>query len=192
MKNVKFLSLIVLMAVIWSSAAQNIDCQSILNSRKATPFYTINKSTRSISCITGKKYELSLSLEPGKEYRISFFASSILDNRMTFQLINAETGEKFLDVPGQTAHPKKGECALREYFDYATGKMVYPFFEFFPEEKLNLKVIIDIPEYTFKIKTALANPESGTEDVFEEFTEKRRGCVSLFVQEKETEMISCQ
>jgi hypothetical protein len=163
--------------------AQSMDCPSTLALRKASPPYAYNELSKSLQCTTGKKYEYELSLKPGKEYRISFYASSNLGNRMQFQIIDTKTAKKLMDLPGTTAENKKGECALVEYFDYATEKLVHPYFDFVPTETLNLKINIDLPEYTYKLKISDGDPNLGTEDKYEEITEVRKGCVTVFIQD---------
>lgn len=169
--------------------AQSMDCPSTLKSRKATPPYAINVYSKSMQCSTDKNYEYDVILNPGKEYRITFYASSIFNNRMSFQIIDTKTGMKLMDLPGETQENLKGESVLREYYDYKNEKMVYPCFDFCPEEILNLKIAINIPEYKYKVKTVTGDPDFGTEDKFEEIIEKRKGCVTIFIQEMASDEI---
>lgn len=185
------LSLAISLIFVVSLSSQTLDCGSLLAIRKSTDSYKFDPSTMSLQCITGKSYDIPLILSPGKEYRISFFAGSVFDNIMNFRIVDTETGETLLDIPGENESMKKGTCALRPYYDYASGNLIYPYFEFFPEKKMNLKVIIDIPEYRYRLKINEADPELGIEERFEEITERRRGCISLFIQQRDTDVISC-
>lgn len=184
--------LIVLLSLLFGSVStysQPIDCPSTLSFRKASPPYTYNELSKSMQCSTDKKYEYDISLKAGKEYQISFFASATFNNRMFFKIIDTNTGQKLLDLPGQTEENKKGECVLKEYYDFSSEKLVYPYFNFEPKETLNVKIIIDIPEYKYKLKIADADPDLGTEEKFEEITEKRKGCVTIFIQDMVSEDI---
>jgi len=183
----KLIVLIVVLFIGLTTHSQSIDCQSTLSLRKASPPYTYNDLSKSMPCSTDKKYEHEISLKPGKEYQISFYASATFNNRMSFQIVDTKTGVKLMDLPGQTQDSKKGECVLNEYYDLSTGKMTYPFFEFIPVETLNLKIIVNIPEYKYKLKVSDADPELGTEEKYEEITEKRKGCVTIYIQDMVSE-----
>jgi hypothetical protein len=169
------------MLFIGINAFSQIDCETTLAYRKAIPPYEKSELSKSIQCSTNNKYEQNVSLKPGYEYRISFYASTIFNNRMNFEIIDTKTGKTLLNVPGETKENKKGECALKEYWDYKYSKTVYPYFEFSPQEIQNLKIIIDIPEYKEKIKIREKDEDLGVEEEWVEYVEKRKGCVTTFV-----------
>ena len=88
------------------------------------------------------------------------------------------SGQKVLDLPGETASSVKGECVLREYFDDVTNKMVHPFFDFYPNSSTSLKIIIDV---------AAEIAAKTTENVSQTPDEKKKGCVTIFIQDKKSE-----
>ena len=185
----KLFVLISLLFISLVSYSQTIDCASTLSYRNATPPYKLSNLSKSLQCSTDKKYEYDIALKPGKEYQISFYASATFNNRMSFQILDTKTGVKLLDLPGQTQDSKKGECVLKEYYDLSSEKLVHPYFEFIPVETINLKIIINIPEYKYKLKVSDADPDLGTEEKYEEITEKRKGCVTIFIQDMVSEEV---
>jgi len=170
--------LVILLFAPIAIAAQSLDCPSTLQMRRATPPFTFNDLSKSAQCFTGKKYEFVVPLMKGKEYRISFYASPIFNNNISFRIIDMNSGQKVLELPGETQSSAKGECVLREYFDETTNKMVHPYFDFYPNSSTTLKVIIDI---------AGEAPKSGTEGGIQTTDEKKRGCVTIFIQDKVSE-----
>ncbi len=168
--------------------SQTIDCSTTLSYRKAIPPYEISDLSQSIQCSTNKTYEQNISLKPGNEYRISFYASTVFNNRMNFKIIDTKSGKVLYDLPGETKENKKGECALKEYWDYKYNKSVYPYSEFIPKEIQNLKIVITIPEYKEKIKIREKDEELGVEEEWVEYVEKRKGCVTTFVMVTKAEI----
>jgi hypothetical protein len=166
---------------------QAIDCEAILKYRKATAPWQFSNLSKGLQCSTNNKYEHSLLLKPGMEYRISFYASTIFNNRMHFKIMDVKSGKALMDLPGETAENKQGECVLKEYWDYRMEKSVYPYFEFTPNEPQELKIIIEIPEYKEKIKIRDKDENLGVEEEWREYIEKRKGCVSIFIQEMKAE-----
>ncbi|NJO92706.1 MAG: hypothetical protein HC831_29865 [Chloroflexia bacterium] len=89
--------------------SQTIDCATTLSYRKAIPPYEISNLSQSIQCSTNKTYEQNIILKPGNEYRISFYASTVFNNRMNFKIIDTKSGKVLYDLPGETKENKKGE-----------------------------------------------------------------------------------
>jgi hypothetical protein len=164
--------------------AQLMDCPSLVKSRTATYPYTVSELAKSIQCSTGNNYRCKITLSPEKEYRISFYASSIFDNHMSFQIVDSVSKEILLDRPGETKENKKGESVLRPYMDFASGKTDYPHFDFKPCEIQHLWINIKIPVYKYQIVTGKADGVFLMEDRVETITEDRKGCVTIFIQEK--------
>ncbi len=171
--------IVILLIVPIAIVAQSLDCPSTLQMRRATPPFTFNDLSKSAQCFTGKKYEFVVPLMKGKEYRLSFYASPIFNNNITFRIIDMNSGQKVLELPGETQSSAKGECVLREYFDDATNKMIHPFFDFYPNSSTTLKVIIDI--------AAEEAPKTGTDNTVQTTDEKKKGCVTIFIQDKKSE-----
>ncbi len=122
-------------------------------------------------------------LMKGKDYRISFFASPVFNNRITFRIIDTSSGDKVLDLPGEVDEPAKGNCVLREYLDPGLNKMVHPYFDFQPTSSINLKIIIDIASKE-KRSDQVANNSGGSYKVPEE---RDKGCITVFIQDKTAE-----
>ncbi len=177
MKKLKLLTLLVLL-YSFSVFSQSIDCASKVKSILPSRSFTFNEASKSATCVTGKKYEFMLPLVKGKDYRISFFASSIFNNKINFRIIDTNSGEKVLDLPGMVDDPKKGTCVLGEYLDKIQNRMVHPYFDFHPSASTTLKIIIDIAEKE-QIKT-----DDGGYDMPKD-TDK--GCITVYIQDRKTE-----
>ena len=175
MRKLKLIAILIIMPM--ALIAQSLDCPSTLQLRRATPPYVINDLSKSAQCYTGKKYEFVIPLTKGKDYRLSFYASPIFNNQIKFTIIDMNSGQKVLDLPGESPASAKGECVLREYFDEALNKMVHPFFDFYPSSSTTLKVTIDIAaEEGSETVTATQAPDS-----------KKKGCITVFIQDKKSE-----
>jgi membrane-anchored protein YejM (alkaline phosphatase superfamily) len=131
--------------------------------------YKVDSQSKSATCETGKIYKLVLTLTQGKEYRLSFFASAIFDNKITFKIIDKSSNAVQVDLPGESANNEKGTAVLRPYLQ--NGKMEHPYFSFLPENTTNLEIIIEVKA----IEKTGADPE--------------RGCVGVFLQNKTVENI---
>jgi hypothetical protein len=177
MRKLKLIAILIIVPIVLT--AQSLDCPSTLQMRRATPPFVFNDLSKSAQCYTGKKYEFVVPLLKGKDYRISFFASPIFNNKISFRIIDMNSGQKVLDLPGETSSSAKGECVLREYFDEAQNKLIHPFFDFYPSSATTLKVIIDI--------AAGEGEKPATEGVSQAPEDKKKGCVTIFIQDKKSE-----
>lgn len=178
--NMKILKFILLFILIPAGIlAQDLDCPSRLKMRKATPPFKFNSLSKSAQCVTGRKYEFVVPLNAGRDYRISFYASPVFNNNINFRIIDLNTGQKVMDLPGESSnYDQKGTCVLRPYIDPSSGKSVHPYFDFYPASSTQLKIIIDIPS----IKQE--NSENGSN--FNAPEERKRGCVTVFIQDKKS------
>lgn len=174
MKTLKFKIILLLLFIPVTIFAQSLDCPSRLKLRQPTPPYKFNDLSKSAQCLTGKKYEFVLTLTKGKEYRISFFASPVFNNDIKFRIIDVNTGEKVLDLPGETEASAKGECVLKSYFDDKQNKLVHPYFPFFVETSTKLKIIIDVA----------AAEQEGSESNFNAPESRKKGCVTVYIQDR--------
>lgn len=179
MKKIKLIALLIVIPA--AMFAQTLDCPSTLKLRRATSPYSFNDLSKSAQCFSGKTYEFMLPLMKGKDYRLTFFASPVFNNEINFRIIDMNSGDKVLDLPGETPDAKKGDCVLREYFDEATNKMIHPYFDFYPTSSTTLKIIIEIGGEKEK--------KSENESSFKSPEEKTRGCVTVFIQDKKSEEI---
>jgi hypothetical protein len=175
MKMKKFKLLMVLIIFPIALIAQT-DCPSTLKSRKASPPYSFNDLSKSAQCISGKKYEFMVPLMKGKDYRFTFYASSIFNNQINFRIIDMNSNQKVLDLPGEATNPAKGQCVLREYFDNESKKLVYPFFDIIPNNSTTLKIIIDV--------LAEASETPADQSSFKAPEEVKKGCITVFIQDK--------
>ncbi|MFN8257122.1 MAG: hypothetical protein U0W24_15610 [Bacteroidales bacterium] len=185
MKKLSFTLGLFCIAIVANS--QSMDCDAVLKYRKASPPWQFSALSKGLQCSTNNTYEQGITLKPGMEYRISFYASTIFNNRMHFKIVDVKSGKALMDLPGETVENKQGECVLKEYWDYRIEKSVYPYFEFSPKETQELKIIIEIPEYKEKIKIRDKDENLGVEEEWREYSEKRKGCVGIFIQEMKTE-----
>jgi hypothetical protein len=173
--KIKSIKLLIVMTLFpLALLAQSMDCPSTLKSRKATPPYAYNDLSKSAQCVTGKKYEFMLPLMKGKDYRLTFYASPIFNNKINFKVIDMSNNKVVLDLPGENDNPLKGTCVLREYYDTDLKKPVYPFFDFAIDNSTSLKVIIDVL------------PASDSESTGAP-AEVKKGCITVFIQDKVSE-----
>jgi len=179
MRKLKLLTLLIFIPVAMN--AQSLDCPSKLKLMHPTTPYNFNNLSKSAQCYTGKKYEFMLPLMKGKDYRLTFFASAIFNNEINFRIIDMNSGEKVLDLPGEVEGAEKGTSVLREYFDTELNKMVHPYFDFHPSSSTTLKIIIEI--------ASTAKKSTTTESSFKAPEEREKGCVTVFIQDKKAEDI---
>ena len=176
MKKIKFVIVFIIFPI--ALAAQGgMDCPGTLKSRKATPPYSLNDLSKSAQCVSGKKYEFMVPLMKGKDYRFSFFASPIFNNQINFRIIDMNSNQKVLELPGESSSAAKGSSVLREYYDSDLKKPVYPYFDILPNASTTLKIIIDILPAD---QDAPATDQSS----FKAPEEKKKGCITVFIQDK--------
>jgi hypothetical protein len=178
MKKIKIILVLIIFPV--ALFAQNMDCPSTLGIRKATPPYSVNDLSKSAQCVSGKKYEFMVPLMKGKDYRFTFYASPIFNNQINFRIIDMNSNEKVLDLPGESTNQAKGSSVLREYYDADAKKTVYPFFDIVPSNSTTLKIIIDV-------LNSNVPPAGGDQSSFKAPEEKKKGCITVFIQDKTSE-----
>ncbi len=155
------------------SFGQKLDCQGKWNIQAVPPYYE-SSFTKIANCRTGKKYEFIIPLSTGKEYSISFYASSSFNNEMNFVMEDLNTGAEVLNLPGESESCEvKGTCVLAPYTDLK-GKQIHPYFEISPENATNLKIVIEIPD--------LPGQEGVTVN-----KKTKTGCIKVLIFEKEVE-----
>ena len=177
MKILKFKIILLLLFIPVTFFAQSLDCPSRLKMRRPTSPFVFNDLSKSAQCLTGKKYEFILPLTKGKDYRISFYASPIFNNEIQFRIIDVNSGEKVLDLPGQTEASNKGDCVLRAYYDNKQAKLIHPYFDFYPASSTQLKIIIEV-----------ASTEQGSSNAnFNAPETRNKGCITVFVQDRKAE-----
>jgi hypothetical protein len=177
MKKIKLIFALIIFPL--ALAAQSMDCPSTLSLRKATPPFAFNNLSKSAQCVTGKKYEFMVPLIKGKDYRFTFYASPIFNNQINFRIIDMNSGEKVLDLPGEGTSAAKGQSVLREYFDEGLKKMVHPYFDILPNSSTTLKIIIDVLSADTEEKTDQSS--------FKAPEERKKGCITVFIQDKVSE-----
>ncbi len=177
MEKLKLLSLLMLLYSFTVNVnAQSVDCSGKISHYLPSRSFTVNESSKSAVCVTGKKYEFMLSLLKGKDYRISFFASPVFDRKINFRIIDVNSGKKVLDLPGETEDAKRGSCVLVEYYDKDRNAMVHPFFDFLSSAATTLKIIIDIAP---KEQTNQTSSTSGGD-----IANVAKGCITVFIQDR--------
>lgn len=201
----KKLALLVLLSISINLMAQPIDCSPILDFRQPDPSFARSEHSQSIQGFTGEKYEFLVPVEQGEQYRFTFFISAILTREIYFKIEDTNSGEVHLDLPGTTKENKRNESVLGAYYDELQNKMIYPFFDFVPEQTGTYKVTIDIAKYKRPAPKYKPEDESGYFDELLEnekkekkklesekkrkssFTppeEKRTGCITMYIQQR--------
>jgi len=179
MKILKFKIILLLLFIPVTIFAQSLDCPSRLKMRRPTPPFNFNDLSKSAQCLTGKKYEFVLPLTKGKDYRLSFYASPVFNNNIQFRIIDLNSGEKVLDLPGETEGSNKGECVLRAYYDDKINKLVHPHFDFYPSSSTQLKIIIEVAS----IK------QDNVDSNFNAPETREKGCITVFIQDRKADVI---
>ena len=157
-KLLKFINIIFLLLLPILTVAQ--DCGNFLTYYVPVRPFKYDSQSKSAACEAGKEYKFIVSLQKGKEYRISFYASPSFNNQMNFKILDENTGEIIVDLPGQGEEGEKS--VLKPYFN--GEKEEYPYFYFVPENSTKLKITIDI--------------------LHKEGKEKKVGCVGMYMQNK--------
>ncbi len=179
-----------------ASEAQN--CASFLSNRKPENHYRYNNASKSATVWSGKKYEFVLPLTSDNEYRIRFYAAPVFNNDIQVKIVDLNTGETVIDLPGTAEQVKKGKVCLADYTDPKTNKLVHPYFDFVPSQATSLKIMIDVKDHidymeepiydedgmqlyeddgiTPKVKKSPVIPEGGIEQV--------KGCFTVYVTDK--------
>ena len=140
------ITLLLLLACV-NLIAQPIDCAPILDFRHPDPSFTRSEHSQSVQGFTGEKYEFLVPVEPGEQYRFTFFVSAILTREIHFKIEDVKSGQVLLDLPGTTKENKRNECVLATYFDELYNKTRYPFFDFNPKATTTYKVTVNIAKY---------------------------------------------
>jgi hypothetical protein len=201
MKTLKkiLLGLTIASALCSASYAQS-SCATFLNMRKAAAPYRYNTASKSATCFSGKKYEFLLPLTKGNEYRLQFFASPVFNNEVQVKIVDMNTSETIIDLPGHVENgmePKKGNTILQDYMDSKTNKLVHPFFDIVPQQSTSLKIMIEIKDHYDYTEEAVLNewgeatgetvkkpiiPEGGPEVV--------KGCFGVYITDKPSDTSS--
>ncbi|MEN8119458.1 MAG: hypothetical protein ABFS35_03890 [Bacteroidota bacterium] len=179
-KKISFLLLVYALNINNNVQAQSMDCGSILKYRKASYPFVYNNLSKSAVCTSGKTYEFIVPLESGNEYRLSFFASSVFNHHINFRVIDLNTNEQVLNLPGESENDEICNCALRDYFHSKLNKLVHPYYDFIPTNSTNIKIIIDIPSIDGK------KPINNS-SIYQGSIDKISGCVTIFIQDKKAE-----
>ncbi len=136
-------------------------CESFFRYYVPVRPFKYDSQSKSAACETGGTYKFIISLQKGKEYRISFHASPSFNNKMNFKIIDENTGDIAIDLPGDDI--EGGESVLKGKFNGNTE--VYPHFDFIPENSTKLKIVIEIPSVA-------------------EGKDRKVGCVGMYMQNK--------
>ena len=172
------LTILVFLIPLWVSA-QSLNCPSTLNLRTATPPFHFNNLSKSAQCLTGKNYEFVLTLNKGKDYRFSFFASPVFNNNIKFKVTDLNTNNVVLDLKGAPTDEEeniKGKYALKAFFDEKKGKEIHPYFDIYLTSTTQLKIEINVASLNKK------QSETGYE-------ERKKGCITVFIQDRKAEAV---
>jgi len=172
------LKLVVLLFIIpfalpTMSFGQKVDCAGKWDIQAEPPYYE-SSFTKIATCVTGKKYQFIIPLSTGKEYSISFYASSSFNSLLNVIMEDQNSGKEILNLPGENVaeNNAKGTCVLEPYYDEQKQRNIHPYFIVAPENATNLKIIIDIPDLPGQSDVAVNK-------------ETKKGCVKILILEKE-------
>ena len=205
MKNfIKFL-LVVLVSLPLGLQAQNT-CADQMKMRKPVAPYRYNTASKSAMCQTGRKYEFVLPITKGMDYRIQFFASTVFNNNIDVKIIDMSTGEVVVNVPGKLSEGNEPvspqQTALQEFMDIKKNKFIHPFFDFSPVSSTSLKIMLDVKEvekpqeqvqeysysdYDYEQPRQQQQQQPAADEGFAVPVEKNKGCVTVYVIDRETE-----
>jgi hypothetical protein len=176
--NFAILTFVLVSICSQTTLSQDFDCAQKLQIRYPNPSYEYNDLSKSAICQTGEKYEYKVYLEENINYRLSFFASTVFNNKIRFKIFSVSTGELLMDLPGE-AMSEAENSVLKAYFDAGQNKLVHPYFDIIPKASSEYKIIIELESEqgngTFNENTVLIpNIE-------------KRGCVSVYIQSKVSE-----
>lgn len=178
MKRVfNFFLLLIFVGASLNVTAQS-NCANYIRYHAPTAPYKYSSLSKSATCITGKNYNFVIPLSAGKNYRVSFYASTIFDNKIEFILNDSTSNEQIIFLPGD----KKKFDDLSSYFnnvnDYSEVlvKAVdefgqsegYPYFEIEPTTAIRLSITINV-----------LDADKGA---------PKKGCVGVFIQDKLVEV----
>ncbi len=175
MKKLKLKLAVILFLIPFMSFGQKIDCAGKWDI-KSIPPYEESSLTEIAACKTGKKYEFIVLLSVGKEYNISFYASSSFSNEMNFIIEDLNSGSEVLNLPGknEATFNEKGTAVLEPYYVEQKNRYIHPYFVFSPENATNIKIIIDVLDLP------------GQEDVTVN-KKIKTGCIKVLIFEKDVE-----
>lgn len=173
LKNI--FTLLLMIAFQGTLGAQQMDCASVLKYRTSKAPYILDEQSKSAVCYSGQKYEYSVVLKSDLEYRFSFYASSIFNNNIRFKIINEQTGQIVLDLPGEAAG-NNTSAILQDYFDEKLKKFVHPYFDILPDSNSKFKILIEVGE----VKELVGINSS----VIIADSDQKKGCVTIFMQSK--------
>jgi len=157
-------------------ANAQVDCSDFFKYRKANPPFNYNSLSKSAVCVTGNKYEFIVPLTKGFDYRLQFFASPVFNNQIDFKIIDLNTNEVVMALPGESMDMAKGTCVLKAYFDEKTSKQVHPYFDFYPPNSTTLKIIIDV-----KPIQVVQNTAAGA---YNAPAPREKGCITVLILDR--------
>jgi hypothetical protein len=161
----KIVLLLIVLSFSLIGVAQN--CASFITYQTPAYPYKYNGQSKSATCESGKTYKFIVALLQGKDYKLSFYCSSIFDNKINFKIIDESSSKVLIDLPGESDKDDKTGSVLVAPF-FLDKPSEYPSFDFHPINSLKLQIIIDV--------TAVP----AGEDI-------RRGCIGVLIQEKKSD-----
>jgi hypothetical protein len=166
--NTKFAFIALLITLLPLVGFSQPNCASFIKYQVAQYPFRYNSQSKSAACASGKTYKFLITLQADYDYKISFYASSIFDNKMKFKIIDEGTGKTVLDLPGEaTPNDKQGLSVLVAPV-LAEKEADYPFFEFHPVTTTRLQIQIDVEKVA-----------EGQDD--------KRGCIGVLIMDKKGE-----
>lgn len=142
--------LMLLISILFPVLLFSQDCSEFLKSLKVDPPFNMNSMSKSAACVTGHTYEMIIPLQKGYQYRLVFYASSVFNDDVDFQIIDLNTNKLLVNAPGKLTEgnipTKNGQTALQNFFDEKTNQSTHPYFDIYPKTTTNIKVVIIVKE----------------------------------------------
>jgi len=146
--------------------------------KQVDPYFSKDELSKSAICFAGNTYEYDLKLEKDRDYRISFFASSVFNNQVNFRMINTLNSKELINLPG-TSSDIYQRPILEEYSDNSPKKRTHPYCTVKTKTNAEVKIIIGISP----LDELMSNGYSD----FQAYSNPTKGCVTIFVQSKPSE-----
>ena len=149
MKKAKILFVFLLALPIFTFG--QMDCSKTLSNLEPDDPFNLNSLSKSAVCVSGHTYEFVVPLTEGYQYRFVFYASSVFNNDMHFKIIDLNSNNEIINLPGKSADNAKGTAVLAPFTD-KNYNSIHPYFDVLPASSTSMKIVIKVDEKVDLIK----------------------------------------
>ena len=142
MKKLILLNIVIL--AFLNLSAQTINCLEQTATFKVHSDYEISEYTKGSRVVTGHDYEHRITLMAGEEYRLSFMASPVLNNRVEFEVTDVNIYEALLELDYVEGDNSNSPFVAK--YNSQTGNYEYPYYTFKVATISNIKIKIKVLE----------------------------------------------